>query len=188
MAKILMVVVHPRPSSLTHAVARAFADAAEARGHEAVWADLHAEGFDPVLRVADEPDWDDARKVYTPEVQAEMARIAAAEATVIVFPVWWWSMPAMLKGWIDRVWNNGWAYGGGTYPHRKVWMVAVAGGTAESFAKRGYDTAMATQIETGILRYCGVQEPRLAMLYGTLDGEEATAAVVAEASRLGAAF
>jgi NAD(P)H dehydrogenase (quinone) len=110
--KILVVVVHPRPSSLTHAVARTFAEALEARGHAAVWADLHAEGFDPVLREADEPDWNHPAKAYSPEVRAEMARIEAAEATVVVFPVWWWSMPAMLKGWIERVWNNGWAYGG----------------------------------------------------------------------------
>ena len=42
----------------------------------------------------------------------EMERIERNQAPVIVFPVWWWSMPAILKGWIDRVWNNGWAYGG----------------------------------------------------------------------------
>lgn len=186
---ILLVVVHPRSDSLTHAAARAFATAAEARGHRVDWADLHAEGFDPVLRAADEPDWDDPGRIYSPEVQAEMARIARNAATVIVFPVWWWSVPAMLKGWIDRVWNHGWAYGDGArYPHRKVWMLAVAGGTAGQFAKRGYDTAMAVQIETGILRYCGVEEPRLAMLYGTLEGGEACAAVLDEARRLGADF
>jgi NAD(P)H dehydrogenase (quinone) len=184
-----MVVVHPRPDSLTLAVARAFAGVAEARGHRLHWADLHAEGFDPVLRATDEPDWDDPAKLYSPEVRVEMARIEAAEATVIVFPVWWWSMPAMLKGWIDRVWNHGWAYGDGArYPHRKFWMLAVAGGTDAQFAKRGYDTAMATQIETGVLRYCGVEDARLAMLYGTLEGEDAIAAVLDQARRLGAEF
>jgi NAD(P)H dehydrogenase (quinone) len=186
---ILLVVVHPRPDSLTHAVAQAFAEATEAEGHRVAWADLHAEGFDPVLRAADEPDWDDLTKTYSPEVQAEMARIEAAQATVIVFPVWWWSMPAMLKGWIDRVWNHGWSYGdGASYPHRKVWMLAVAGGTEAQFSKRGYDSAMATQIETGVLRYCGVEEARLTMLYGTLEGPAECAAVVAAARALGSEF
>jgi NAD(P)H dehydrogenase (quinone) len=186
---ILLVVVHPRPDSLTHAVARAFAGAAETGGHRIDWADLHAEGFDPVLRALDEPDWGDPAKRYSPEVRAEMARIGRNAATVIVFPVWWWSMPAMLKGWIDRVWNHGWAYGdGASYPHRKVWMLGVAGGTAAQFAKRGYDFAMVTQIETGVLRYCGVEDARLALLYGTLEDEEAIAAVLDEARKIGAEF
>jgi NAD(P)H dehydrogenase (quinone) len=186
---ILLVVVHPRSDSLTHAVARAFAQGTEVVGHRVVWADLYAERFNPVLLAADEPDWDDLTKTYSPEVRAEMARIEAADATVIVFPVWWWSMPAMLKGWIDRVWNHGWAYGDGArYPHQRVWMLAVAGGTGAQFSKRGYDTAMATQIETGVLRYCGVDEARLIMLYGTLEGTAKCEAVVAEARALGAEF
>jgi NAD(P)H dehydrogenase (quinone) len=153
------------------------------------WADLHAEGFNPVLRAADELDWDNLTKTYSPEVQAEMARIEAAEATVIVFPVWWWSMPALLKGWIDLVWNHGWSYGDAArYPHRKVWMLAVAGNTGAQFSKRGYDTAMATQIETGVLRYCGVEEPRLIMLYETLEGTAECEAVIAAARALGAEF
>jgi NAD(P)H dehydrogenase (quinone) len=67
-------------------------------------------------------------------------------------------------------------------------MLALAGGTAEGFAARGYDGAMVTQIETGILRYCGVAEPRLATFYGALEGDEATAGILAEAARMGAAF
>ncbi len=183
--KILLVTAHPRPTSLCHATAQAFAKAAEAAGHLVQRADLAAEGFDPVLREADEPDWDNPDKVYSPEVQAEIARIEANEATVMVFPVWWWSMPALLKGWIDRVWNNGWAYGGATYPHAKVLMLAVAGGSATSFAKRGYDAAMLTQIETGILRYCGVQDPALHMLYDSFEPEGRTA-LLAKAAEIGA--
>jgi NAD(P)H dehydrogenase (quinone) len=56
-----------------------------------------------VLREADEPDWNDPDKIYSEDVQREMQRIERNEATVMVFPVYWWSMPALLKGWIDRV-------------------------------------------------------------------------------------
>ncbi len=187
--KLLIVVAHPRRVSLTWAVADAFADAVVGRGHCIEWADLTAEGFDPRLPPEDEPDWDDYAKTYSPAVQAEMARILRNEATVMVWPVWWWSMPALMKGWIDRVWNNGWAYGGGAaYPHATVWSLAVAGGNKASFAKRGYDAAIATQIETGILRYCKIASPRQEVLYGSLDGAEATAAIVAQARSLGEAF
>nr|VUD28973.1 NAD(P)H oxidoreductase YRKL [Raoultella sp. NCTC 9187] len=44
------------------------------------------------------------------EVVAEQSRIDKADALVLVFPVYWWSMPGLLKGWIDRVFSNGWAY------------------------------------------------------------------------------
>lgn len=60
--KILLVTAHPRADSLTYAAAKAFAEAAKANGHEIELADLMAEGFDPVLREPDEPDWSDAKR------------------------------------------------------------------------------------------------------------------------------
>lgn len=157
-------------------------------GHTVELADLFEEEFDPVLREADEPDWNNPAKVYSAEVRAEMARIERNEATVLVFPVYWWSAPALLKGWIDRVWNNGWAYGEATYPHKQVLMLAVAGGTQSSFAKRGYDQAITTQLETGVLRYCGVENPRLELLYGSLEDEETIAKILAIARLLGSSI
>lgn len=186
--KIFLVVAHPRQGSLTHQAASAFARAAAAGGHEVETADLVAEDFDPVLREPDEPDWADPARVYSPAVRAEMARIERNEATVMLFPVWWWSVPAVLKGWIDRVWNNGWAYGSATYPHRRALMIAIAGNTEESFRKRGYDEAMKVQLETGVLRYCGVEEARLEILYGALEGPGEAQDIVRRAHDLGAAF
>jgi NAD(P)H dehydrogenase (quinone) len=186
--KILLVVAHPRASSLTASAAAAFAEAASANGHVVEMADLMAEGFDPVLREPDEPDWDDPAKVYSPEVRAEMARIGRNEATVMIFPVWWWSVPALLKGWIDRVWNYGWAYSGADYPHRKVWMIGIAGSGLPTYVKRGYDKAMTIQLETGVLDYCGIPEPRLEVLYGATESPEQAAQVLADARRLGGEF
>lgn len=190
MSDVLLVTCHPRTDSLTIAVADAFAGAASGVGFER--ADLYAEDFDPRLGPEDEPDWDDPGKTYSAAVRAEMARIERNRATVMVFPVWWWSMPAMLKGWIDRVWNHGWAYGfdegAATYPHADVWMLAVCGNDAASFAKRGYDEAARTQLEVGILDYCGVARPRLEMLYGSIEGDERVAAILRDAVRLGGEF
>ncbi|HET6389239.1 NAD(P)H oxidoreductase [Hyphomicrobium sp.] len=186
--RILLVVAHPRANSLTHAVARAFADAAKANGHEIEIADLMAESFDPVMREPDEPDPNNPKKIYSSEVQNEMARVERNEATVMVFPVWWWSMPALLKGWIDRVWNNGWAYGGSKYPHNRAWMLAVAGASAEDYKKRHYEEAVRTQLETGILGYCGIPETRVELLYGSLEEEPGPAALIETAGRLGSEF
>lgn len=183
--RLLLVVAHPRAGSLTHRAAAAFARAVAEGGHEVEMADLMAEGFDPVLRVADEPDWADPTKPWAADVVAEMARIERNEATVLVFPVWWWSMPAILKGWIDRVWANGWAYGGRAYPHARVWALALVGGPAAATAAGGFDRVLEGQIVDGTFRFCGVAEPRLALLHDAAANPEG---VVAEAARLGAEF
>ena len=70
--KILVVFCHPRRASLTGAIADAFVEGASDAGHEIEFADLYGENFDPHLHEADEPDWDDQRKVYSPEVKAEL--------------------------------------------------------------------------------------------------------------------
>jgi NAD(P)H dehydrogenase (quinone) len=117
-----------------------------------------------------------------------MERIQRNEATVMIFPVWWWSMPAILKGWIDRVWNHGWAYGGRSYPHRRVWMIGIAGAGEDAYRKRHYDEAIRIQLDVGVLEYCGVEDRRVELLYGAIEGTEQAEAVIASAAALGKAW
>lgn len=178
--KTLLVVSHPRTDSLTSSAAHLFATRIKASGHDVEVADLVAEGFDPVLREDDEPDWSNPGKQYSPAVRDEMRRIERNDATVMIFPIWWWSMPAVLKGWIDRVWNHGWAYGGKTFPNRRAWMIGIAGSDADSYRKRGYDKAVEIQLKTGVLDYCGVADLRFEVLYGALEGDEAVAKILTD--------
>ena len=186
--KVLLVLSHHRRGSVTGQVLDIFAETLRRNGHATEIADIAAEGFDPVLREADEPDWDNPRKRYSDAVQREMDRIERNEATILFFPVYWWSMPALAKGWIDRVWNNGWAYGDRFYPQKKAWMMAIAGADAASFAKRGYDGAMATQLGTGILDYCRIAETRFELLHATLEGPEGVAALLETATKIADEF
>jgi len=186
--KTLLVMAHPRKDSLTATVADSFANGLEKNGHTVEWANLVEEGFDPVLREADEPDWNNSDKRYSPEVQREMARIERNEATLMIFPVYWWSVPAILKGWIDRVWNNGWAYGERNFPQRRAWMIGVAGNSAAGFASRGYDRALQTQLNVGILDYCGVEERRVELLFGSIEGQSCVDQILLDAERLAAEF
>ncbi len=186
--KVLLVLAHPRKESLTGAVGGIFAETLSAKGHAVEWADLAAEGFDPVLRPEDEPDWNDPRKSYSAAVRQEMARIDRNDATVMIFPVYWWSVPALLKGWIDRVWNHGWAYGDRKFPQQRAWMVGIAGGDAPSFARRGYDKAIETQLKVGVLDYCGVKDNRCELLYGSLGSSEDIARLLAAARDLADSF
>ena len=186
--KTLIVLAHPRTDSLTARVAELFAAGLERNGHEIEWANLVDEGFDPVMRAADEPDWDNPAKQYSEEVRREMARVERNEATVMIFPVYWWSLPAVLKGWIDRVWNYGWAYGEAGYPQSRVWMIGVAGNNADEFASRGYDRAMQTQLDIGVLDYCGVSQRRVELLFGSIEGQAYVDQILADAERLADEF
>jgi NAD(P)H dehydrogenase (quinone) len=186
--KVLTVFSHPRRESLSGAVLDAFVSALREAGHEVEVADLHSERFDPVMIEADEPDWDDSRKRYSDVVLREQARIARNDALAFVFPVWWWSLPAMLKGWIDRVWNNGWAYGDMKLPHRRAILLALAAGGQGSYQKNRYDVAMDAQVVHGIMHYCGIADARLHMLYDTLDNDATRHALIARARELGKTF
>ncbi|MGC6744074.1 NAD(P)H oxidoreductase [Escherichia coli] len=91
--------------------------------------DLYRRNFNPVMTPEDEPDWKNMDKRYSPEVHQLYSELLEHDTLVVVFPLWWYSFPAMLKGYIDRVWNNGLAYGDGhKLPFNKVRWVALVGG------------------------------------------------------------
>jgi NAD(P)H dehydrogenase (quinone) len=159
----LIVFAHPDRASLTHALAaRIAAGIVEADGTNTFEiADLSAEGFDPRFTAA---DISVHMEVAIPpaDVAREQARIDRADALVLVYPVYWWSMPGVLKGWIDRVFANGWAYAETSdgklikrLGHLPVHLVALAGADARTYARHGYFGAMKTQIDHGIFNYCG---------------------------------
>ena len=176
----LIVVAHHDPQSLTHSVAAEVGAGLSASGHTFEIADLAAEGFDPRYSAADHRVH---RTRATPpaDVQAEQARIDRADALVLAFPIYWWSMPALLKGWVDRVFVNGWAidYSPDTpvqkkLRHLQVHLLALGAADESAFDRHGYAKAMNTQIDYGIFDYCGAQVLTSELL---LDSESGTAQV-----------
>ena len=158
----LIVVAHPNPKSLTHAIAREVGAGLTAAdpGSTVEIVDLVREGFDPVFGLADLAVHH--RTAPPPaDVLAEQARIDGADSLVLVFPVYWWSLPGLLKGWIDRVFANGWAF---DYVDTKltkklsrlpVHLLGVGGTDAGTYDRHGYLPAMKAQIDHGIFDYCG---------------------------------
>ena len=157
----LVVVAHPDPASLSHAVAQALADGVSGSGHSVEIADLAREGFDPRFSLNDLAVH--RREIAQPaDIAAEQARVDRADALVLVYPIYWWSMPALMKGWIDRVFSNGWAYEEledmktiRRLEHLPVHLVGLAGADMRTYARHGYYGAMKTQIDHGIFGYCG---------------------------------
>ncbi|MGW7358301.1 NAD(P)H oxidoreductase [Streptomyces sp. NPDC054802] len=179
----LVVVAHHRTDSLTAHTARRAAVRLEAAGYRIDLLDLHAEGFDPRMNTSDQPDWGNREKTYSAEVHAHMQRILDADVVVAVFPVYWQNVPAVLKGWIDRVWNYGFAYGR-SRPRlagkRMLWL-GLAGATAGDPLVEGMQTVLETSLSEGIAYYCGFSQSTVGLL---TDAEERPQLVDAEGSLL----
>ena len=105
--RIYLVWAHPRHDSLTAHIADAIHQRAMERKIQVTELDLYRRNFNPVMTSEDEPDWKNMDKRYSPEVHQLYSELLEHDTLVVVFPLWWYSFPAMLKGYIDRVWNNG---------------------------------------------------------------------------------
>jgi putative NADPH-quinone reductase len=102
----LVVVANPSPSSLSHAIAQQAASVLLGLGYGIDFHDLYAEAFDPVQPVGEAQN----TTSRDPLVQEHCAHLARAHRIVVCHPNWWGQPPAILKGWIDRVFRLGSAY------------------------------------------------------------------------------
>lgn len=102
--RLLVVSAHPVPESFGCALCATVVEAATAAGHEVRLIDLHAEGFDPVMGTEERRHYHDGDSP-DPVISTQVAHLRWAEGIVFVYPTWWYGQPAILKGWIDRVWR-----------------------------------------------------------------------------------
>lgn len=107
--RVLVIYCHPVETSFNAAVHARVVDSLREAGHTVDDCDLYAEGFDPVLTREERLNYHDTAVNQAP-VQGYVDRLQAAEALVLVFPVWCFGLPAMLKGWFDRVLMPGVAF------------------------------------------------------------------------------
>ena len=183
---VLIVSAHPEPRLLTAALRDVAIAQIRHDGHQVQVTDLHAHGWKAAVDRADFPDLDPTARLKVPEasnratlagalsddVADEQAKLDRADALVLHFPLWWFSMPAILKGWIDRVWSNGFAYGVGEHSDtrwgdrygegrlagKRALLVVTAGGWPEHYGARGINGPiddLLFPIQHGILFYPG---------------------------------
>lgn len=186
---VLTVLDHPNPSAFSAAVARSFARGAEDAGHSTELADLHAEGFDPRWTRADI----EAEGVadLPADVRAEQARIARADAICLVFPLFWWGMPALTKGWIDRVWSWGWAYDQLDDPETSLQrprtgvLLIPAGARSDEMQSEGYTAALETAWIKGTFGYFGFADRKIVLLNGSTGSAPRREALLRQAYQTG---
>jgi putative NADPH-quinone reductase len=107
--RILLVYCHPVPESFAASIRDEAIRTLEAKGHEIRLLDLYAEGFDPVMGCEERRRYN-TLPVEQHALQDHIAHLRWAEGLIFVYPTWWYGLPAMLKGWLDRVWAPGVAF------------------------------------------------------------------------------
>jgi NAD(P)H dehydrogenase (quinone) len=107
--RFLVLFAHPDPASFDAALHRRVVDVLRAGGHEIDDCDLYSEGFQPVLSLEERRKYNDESAPHA-EVASHIERLRKAQGLVLVFPTWFYGMPAILKGYLDRVWLPGVAF------------------------------------------------------------------------------
>lgn len=100
-----VIVCHPDPDSFNHAIASRYCDEVRVAGQTVVVRDLYAMRFDPVLKAEERPTL--AEPVLSPDVAAEQEILAGCDVFVLIYPIWFGSPPAMMKGYVERVFGAG---------------------------------------------------------------------------------
>lgn len=184
--KIFLVYAHPEPHSLNGALKDFTVQHLQNAGHDVQVSDLYAmrwkAGFDaddssapPVgesWRATRDSQYAFANGMQSSDIVGEQEKLLWADTVIFQFPLWWFSLPAIMKGWIDRVYAYGFAYGvgehsethwgdrygEGTFAGKRAMLVVTAGGWAEHYAPRGINGPIDDilfPIQHGMLFYPG---------------------------------
>lgn len=177
--QVLVVSAHPEPQSF-HAALRAVAvEELAAQGHEVQVSDLYAMGFKAVLDRGDFLGAHDAERLnvsleqrhawnqqtLAPDIAVELDRLLKADLLLLMFPLWWFSLPAILKGWIDRVFVSGAVYGRsavfeqGRLKGKRALVAVSTGAPQQAFGPRALNGDMADilmPLHRGVLGFTGM--------------------------------
>lgn len=182
--KVLIVYAHPQATSFNGALLRRSVEALESQGHEVQVSDLYAMGFNPVASAHDfkerrfeghlqydrEQKHAVGQRGFSDDIQAEIDKVLWCDLLILQFPLWWYSVPAIMKGWFDRVFANGLMYGQlgrfdqGGLKGKRAMVSTTTGcfpGMVEASGIMGHLDVMLWHLQYGTLHYVGfdVLEP-----------------------------
>ncbi|MGE0830061.1 MAG: NAD(P)H-dependent oxidoreductase [Hyphomonadaceae bacterium] len=164
MAKLLkhaLILAHPNAQSFNASVARTYRDAVEALGHRVILRDLYRSGFDPRLQDGEIPR--PTAFAPAPEIAAERALIADADVFAFVYPLWFNAPPAMISGYVQRVFGMGFGYGpirAGRNQQlllgRRMISFSSSGAPAEWLRSEGSWNALRNLFDDHVAEVCGL--------------------------------
>lgn len=175
---ILIVHAHPEPLSFTTSLKTTAQQTFKKLGHQVEISDLYAMQFNPLASKKDflelnQPDYFNyaleqrnatKQQLLSPDIQAEIDKVKRADLIILNFPLYWTSVPAILKGWIDRVFVSGLFYGGkrfynhGGMAGKKAMLCLTLGGRTHMFGENSIHGPIEhylSPIQRGTLAYTG---------------------------------
>lgn len=215
---VLIVYAQPEPTSLTRHLVDIGIDVLKEQGHRVLLSDLYGMQWKAVFDAGDFPVRtdsqrlsfiDESRHAYKngsqpADVTAEQQKLLDADALILMFPLWWFSMPAIMKGWIERVYaynfaygykdaGNAYRYGDGMLKGKRAMLSVMCGGPAEDYLPRGINAPLEEllfPITHGSLFYPGMDVLPTFAVYGTgrIDADGVAAAEKAWKRRLSCLF
>ncbi len=193
--KVLIVYAHPEPRSLNRQLVETAVQTLQQQGHEVLLSDLYGMQWKAVFDEHDFPSRADPGRLsfvtesgysyssgrQTADVASEQRKLLAADAVILQFPLWWFGMPAILKGWVDRVFayglaygfkgsGNRYRYGEGGFKGRRALVSVTVGGPAEDYSARGINgplDQLLFPITHGTLFFPGMDVLPTHAIYGT---------------------
>jgi len=212
--KVLLILAHPEPQSMNGALFTTAIESLQAAGHEVKTSNLYAMGFDPI---SDRRNFTKVQNAaffkqqleelhatetgsFADDIEAEIQKVAWCDLMIWQFPLWWFSIPSILKGWVDRVFAMGRAYGPGgrvyeqgLFKGKKALLSLTTGGAEEAYFTDGMHGDIHNvlkHIHRGMLVFTGFSVLRPHIIYGPvrLTPEQRKAALAKWASRLQEVF
>ncbi len=207
--KVFIVHAHAEPQSFNGALFQSAQETLRAAGHTVVVSDLYAQKFDPV---SDRRNFTSVKNPaffkqqieemhasqeggFAPDVEVELLKVEACDLMIWQFPLWWFGMPGILKGWVDRVFAMGRTYGGehfyenGVFKGKRALLSLTTGGPEAVYQKGGWNGdihGILRPIQRGMLRFTGwdVLAPNIVYAPVRISQEEREASLRAWAARL----
>ena len=177
---VFLILAHPEQSSFCAALHETAKSTLLSQGHQVLESNLYLQNFDPVSdrrnfnTVADpnyfkqqaEEKYATENNGFSADIKNEMDKLQNADIMIWHFPLWWFGIPAILKGWVDKVFAAGWAYGGGrmfeagVFSDKKAMVSFTTGGSDEAYLPGGYLGNMdriLKPIHRGIFQFVGLK-------------------------------
>ena len=187
--KVFIVYWHPEPKSFNGAMLRAACETLDAAGHRVSTSDLNEMGFNPVsgrhnFNTVKDPSYFKQQieelhatenHGFATEVESEIKKMEGCDLMIWQFPLWWFGLPAALKGWVDRVFAMGRTYGGGhfyetgVFRGKRAFLSLTTGGPEEAYRTGGFNgdiAAILRPIHRGMLQFIGFDVLAPQIVYG----------------------
>ncbi|MDK9561147.1 NAD(P)H-dependent oxidoreductase [Gallibacterium anatis] len=160
--KHLIIYTHPNENSFNHAILEEVVQTSKEMGMDVVIRDLYQLKFNPILT------WNEFEQInkgnIPVDIKSEQQFIKEAELITLIYPLWWMGFPAILKGYIDRVFSHGFAYktddngSRGLLNDKKMLQFVTFGNNIYEYQQKGFMQAFDHTLANGLFNYCGITD------------------------------